>query len=183
MNQKSTENVAASSPLERIVMPDVLDACCGTRMMWIDKNDKRAIFVDCRTESFSIAPGRAYKNGAVLHVAPDKEADFTKLPFENEAFFHVVFDPPHHTSKRLGSTGTGVIEKKYGRLGDDWKEMIADGFTECFRVLKPKGTLIFKWADTEIPLREILKLTPEKPLYGHKSGKKAQTHWVAFLKA
>jgi hypothetical protein len=31
-------------------------------------------------------------------------------------------------------------------------------------------------------LREVLALTPEKPLYGHRSGKKAQTHWVAFLK-
>jgi hypothetical protein len=28
----------------------------------------------------------------------------------------------------------------------------------------------------------VLALTPEKPLYGHRSGKKAQTHWIAFLK-
>ena len=183
----SAANVASPSErserVERLVMPNVLDACCGTRMMWFNKNDKRAIFVDRRTESFSIAPGRAYKKGAVLEVAPDKEADFTALPFEDKTFFHVVFDPPHHTSKRLGKTGTGVMEKKYGRLGDDWREMLEDGFSECFRVLKPKGTLIFKWCETEIPLSEILKLTPEKPLYGHRSGKKAQTHWVAFLKA
>ena len=29
---------------------------------------------------------------------------------------------------------------------------------------------------------EVLALTPEKPLFGHKSGKKMGTHWVAFLK-
>jgi hypothetical protein len=35
--------------------------------------------------------------------------------------------------------------------------------------------------EAEIPLREVLELTNEKPLYGHRSGKKAQTHWVAFI--
>ena len=25
-------------------------------------------------------------------------------------------------------------------------------------------------------------LTPEKPLFGHKTGKLSKTHWVAFLK-
>jgi hypothetical protein len=49
-------------------------------------------------------------------------------------------------------------------------------------VLKPGGTLIFKWAETEFPLREILALTPHKPLYGHRSGKASKTHWVAFCK-
>jgi hypothetical protein len=41
---------------------------------------------------------------------------------------------------------------------------------------------VFKWTATENPVNEILKLTPMKPLYGHKSGKQAQTHWIAFLK-
>jgi len=27
-----------------------------------------------------------------------------------------------------------------------------------------------------------LSLTPEKPLYGHRSGKQSKTHWIAFLK-
>ena len=49
-------------------------------------------------------------------------------------------------------------------------------------MLKPNGTLIFKWCETQIPLKEILALTPEKPLYGHKGGQKSVTHWMAFLK-
>jgi hypothetical protein len=28
----------------------------------------------------------------------------------------------------------------------------------------------------------VLALTPEKPLFGHISGKRQQTHWVCFLK-
>jgi hypothetical protein len=28
-----------------------------------------------------------------------------------------------------------------------------------------------------------LALTPEKPLFGHKSGAKARTHWCTFMKA
>ncbi len=34
----------------------------------------------------------------------------------------------------------------------------------------------------EIPVSQILALTPEKPLFGHKSGKQQKTHWIAFLK-
>lgn len=53
---------------------------------------------------------------------------------------------------------------------------------ECRRVLKPGGTFIFKWCEHEIPLREILALTPHKPLYGHRTGAREKTHWVAFIK-
>lgn len=60
--------------------------------------------------------------------------------------------------------------------------MLRLGFAECFRVLKPEGTLIFKWNEIEVPLREILALTPVQPLYGHRTGKQAKTHWCAFLK-
>ena len=36
-----------------------------------------------------------------------------------------------------------------------WKDMIKKGFQECFRVLKPNGTLIFKWNECRIPIKEI----------------------------
>ncbi len=51
-----------------------------------------------------------------------------------------------------------------------------------FRVLRPDGVLIFKWCEVEIPLESVLALTPERPLFGHRSGVKAATHWVAFVK-
>ena len=64
----------------------------------------------------------------------------------------------------------------------DWREMLRLGFAECFRVLRPEGTLIFQWSESDYPVREILALTPERPLYGHRSGKFSKTHWIAFLK-
>lgn len=60
--------------------------------------------------------------------------------------------------------------------------MLAKGFKECFRVLKPGGFLIFKWNETDIKVSEVLKLTPEKPIFGHISGKRSNTHWICFMK-
>jgi hypothetical protein len=74
------------------------------------------------------------------------------------------------------------LAAKYGKLSDNWQQDLAAGFAECFRVLEPDGVLIFKWNETQIPVSEILKLTPEKPIFGHKSGKQQATHWMCFMK-
>ena len=50
------------------------------------------------------------------------------------------------------------------------------------RVLKPHGTLVFKWAETSIPTPEIIKAIGYKPLFGHRSGKKLGTNWLCFMK-
>ena len=87
-------------------------------------------------------------------IDPDMVVDFTQMPFPDEAFYHVVFDPPH-CEKKLGKTSQ--LAFKYGILGSDWREMLRRGFIECFRVLKPGGTLVFKWCDVEMPLRELMR--------------------------
>jgi SAM-dependent methyltransferase len=106
-------------------------------------------------------------------------ADFTNMPFPSDSFALVVFDPPHLA--KLGATGKYATS--YGRLEGNWRDDMRKGFSECFRVLRSEGVLVFKWCEYEIPLREVLALTPEKPLFGHISGKRQQTHWVCFLKA
>ncbi len=161
------------------VLPPVLDACCGTRMMWFDPGDPRALFVDKRRESHVIdigTPGTIGRKDAVIN--PDVLADFTELPFPSGSFALVVIDPPH--LRRLEARGT--LTKKYGVLIPGWEEMLRGAFEECFRVLRPHGVLIFKWCETEIPLDRVLALTEEKPLFGHRSGAKSKTHWVTFLK-
>ena len=160
-------------------LPPVLDACCGSRMFWFDRQDSRAVFVDKRRERHTL-PDVSSKGGSrELVIDPDHQADFTDLPFPDEAFALVVFDPPHF--ERNGATGW--VGLKYGTLKGEWRDMLRDGFAECFRVLRPEGVLIFKWCEDEIPVSQILALTPEKPLIGHRSGKQQKTHWIAFMKA
>lgn len=159
-------------------LPNVLDACCGPRFMWFDANDSRALFMDRRRETVKGEWGPGSKGRRDLEIDPDVLADFTAMPFPAESFDLVVLDPPH--IRRLEMLGK--VSATFGVLVPGWEEMLAGGFRECFRVLRPRGTLIFKWCAVEVPLERVLALTPEKPLFGHRSGKKALTHWVAFLK-
>lgn len=161
------------------MMAEVLDVCCGSRMFWFNKQDDRAVYLDSRRELHVIdkgTPGTKGRNPII--VDPDIVADFTNLPFPDSSFRLVVFDPPHIQREEA----RGILTKKYGHLKGDWRQMLRGGFTECFRVLIPGGVLIFKWAETEVAVSEILELTPERPLFGHKSGKAATTHWICFIK-
>ena len=154
-------------------MKKSLDACCGSRMFWFDKENKDVIFMDNRELTDTLCDGR------ILEIRPDVAADFRNMPFDDESFTLVVFDPPHFF--RNGEKSW--IGKKYGTLDrDTWREDLKAGFSECFRVLQTEGILIFKWNETDIPLREILALTNQKPLFGHRSGKQMKTHWVTFMR-
>lgn len=158
-------------------LPPVLDACCGPRMMWFDETDSRARFLDNREGIYPIdvgTPGTVGRSPIV--VAPDIVADFTALPYPDNSFWHVVFDPPHVKRKEA----RGAVTKRYGVLNGDWRGMIQKGFAECFRVLRPNGTLVLKWGTTQIGIKEILELTPHKPLYGHQTRK--HTIWCSFIK-
>ncbi len=149
----------------------ILDVCCGSRMFWFDKKNKNVIFGDNRELETTLCDGRSLK------INPDIKLDFRNLPFKNNSFKLVVFDPPH--LKQLGENSW--MAKKYGKLGKDWKEDISKGFKECFRVLEDYGILIFKWNEQQIKVSEILRLTKYKPLFGHKSGKLQKTHWICFI--
>lgn len=152
----------------------ILDMCCGSRMFWFDKQDPRAVFSDIRSEEHTLCDGRA------LEIKPDVVADFRNLPFDDESFNLVVFDPPH--LERCGPNGWQG--KKYGILNKDtWREDLAAGFSEAFRVLKTNGVLVFKWNEIQIPVGKILELTEQKPAFGHRSGKRSDTHWICFIKS
>lgn len=160
------------------MLKNVLDVCCGSRMFWFDREDPRAVFVDKRCETHTLLDVSSKGGSRTLTINPDIVADFTSLPFENGSFALVVFDPPHF--ERNGASGW--VGLKYGTLKGDWREELRQGFTECFRVLKKDGVLVFKWCEDEIPVSQILALTPEKPLFGNRCGKNAKTHWIVFMK-
>jgi SAM-dependent methyltransferase len=147
-------------------------------MFWFHPADTRAVFVDNRSESHALPDSSSAGGFRKLEVNPDIVADFTNLPFPDNRFALVVFDPPH----LLSAGKSGWQAKKYGRLDGDWKTILRRGFTECFRVLKPEGTLIFKWNEHDVPVSRILALTPNRPLFGNRCGKTAKTHWIVFIK-
>jgi len=153
-------------------MKTILDMCCSGREFWFNKAHPSVIYCDKRKGEFKISDGR------MVDVNPDVVCDFTNLPFEAGKFDLVVFDPPHLS--KLGETSN--FAKKYGVLGEYWEDTIRLGFQEAFRVLKIGGCLIFKWNEFEIPVSKVIGLSPFEPLFGHKSGKQAKTHWMCFIK-
>lgn len=155
-----------------------LDACCGSRMFWFDRADSRALFVDNRRERHTLRDKSSKGGTRLLVVNPDLQADFTALPFRDNQFALVVFDPPHLI--RCGRNGW--LAKKYGKLKGDWREDLRSGFAECFRVLKLQGSLIFKWNEHEVPVSQVLALTPKRPLFGNRCGRTSKSHWLVFLK-
>ena len=160
-------------------MNAVLDPCCGSRMMWFDKNDQRALFGDIRSETVTVTDRSHREDGTrTLIVNPDIQMDFRDLPFSANSFRLVAFDPPH--LERAGPRSW--LAAKYGKLSHDWRADLRQGFAECWRVLIPGGVLVFKWNETQVKLREILPLAPAQPLFGQVSGRAGMTHWLVFMK-
>lgn len=115
-------------------------------------------------------------DGRKLVIKPDVIGDFRQMPFEDNKFKLVVFDPPHLVIAGEKSW----LAKKYGKLDKGtWKDDIKCGFDECMRVLDTYGVLVFKWNEEQIKLPEILKVIEEKPLFGDR---RAKTHWMVFMK-
>ena len=152
----------------------ILDPCCGSKMFLFDKNNPEVEFCDIREMDRT-----EYYPGRYIEIHPDTICNFTDLPFEDDSFYLVVFDPP-----LLQWAGEkSIMRLKYGVLEGDWKEMLRKGFDECMRVLKPNGTLIFKCSEIQFPLSEILPLFSQEPLFGNRCRKRGnKTHWLCFMK-
>ena len=133
----------------------ILDACCGSRMFWFDKKNSKIIFMDNRELEDTLCDGRK------LEIKPDIVGDFRDIPFQDNSFYLVVFDPPHLL--KVGEKS--YMAKKYGKLTDNWPNDIKKGFKECMRVLKPNGILIFKWNEQQIKLKKILDIIDYEPLF------------------
>lgn len=148
----------------------ILDACCGSKMFWFDRENEHTVFMDNRELEETLCDGRR------LVIKPDIAADFREIPFPDKTFKLVVFDPPH----LLHAGEDSWLAKKYGYLQDTWEEDIKQGFQECMRVLDDYGVLVFKWNEDQIKLREILDAIDCQPLFGNKRSK---THWLVFMKS
>ena len=102
----------------------ILDACCGGRMFWFNKHHPNAIYVDKRDMDRQVIwISKDRTDSREYEVKPDIVADFTNLPFDDNSFYHIVFDPPHLT--RAGESSW--LAKKYGYLGPDWRNILGGG--------------------------------------------------------
>lgn len=153
----------------------ILDACCGGRQMWFQKKQKNTIFLDIReVEKGSI------KLQPNFCIKPDVIGDYRKLSFPDKSFKLVVWDIPHIMGKKIN----GIIQTKYGYLDkDNYREDLKKGFDEIWRILDDYGVLEFKYADINLPIKDILSLFPQQPLFGTVTKKGVNnTFWVCFMK-
>lgn len=81
-------------------MKPILDACCGGRMLYFDKNNPNVLFADIREQKLSFKDRDKIRH---LEVSPDVIHDFTDIPC-------VIFDPPHLIQ---GGDNSWLV-KKYG---------------------------------------------------------------------
>lgn len=150
----------------------ILDASCGGRHLWFEKSRDDTIYVDRRLLPKGTIPVRPN-----WEVRPTVVADFTMLPFADEMFDLVVYDPPHIIRDKPSKS---FLRTKYGELNSaTWESTLRTGFNECWRVLRMGGTLHFKWADGNVPLKTVLKLFPISPLFKNKH----RVSWSVFAKA
>ena len=110
--------------------------------MWFNRKHPDVIFGDRRTETLTVTDkSRGNTSGQrTIYIEPDTTLDFRALPYPDETFRLVAFDPPHliHAGPR------SWLAAKYGKLSDNWREDLRQGFSECFRVLDHDGVLVFK---------------------------------------
>lgn len=152
----------------------ILDACCGGRFFWFNKKHKNTLYIDIEPRPKGICKERPN-----FSCEPDMIADFRNLPFEDKKFKHIVWDPPHLINLYKAS----IMRKKYGTLNKKtWPDDLRKGFNELWRVLDNYGTLVFKWNEGSISVKEVLKVFPEVPLYGHPTAKSGKTKWFCFMK-
>lgn len=150
----------------------VLDPSCGSRKFYFDKKSEVVLYGDIREDSYVQCDGRT------LEIAPDQQMDVTDLPFEDESFSLVIFDPPH--LRNVGESS--YMGQAYGRLPPDVAKFLKSGFDECWRVLKPNGTLIFKWGAKDFKLPFVLQTIGRKPLLGNRKPA-TETYWMVFFKS
>lgn len=132
MKGDNSELIAAASSLHMKDGEKVADITFGKGIFWKKVNTARFIFY--KSDKMTV-PGHPY--------------DFTKLPYVNAIFNHVVFDPPYvHNPGKLYCNGTYQnAETTKAFYHKDIIQLYRYGMKEGHRCLKPNGMLWVKCKD------------------------------------
>jgi len=133
----------------------ILDACCGTKIMYHGREKiigDELISIDIRKEEETIIGTRKGNIKRIRNVKPTVMADMKHLPFKDSVFKAVIFDPPF-LDLSLGR----FFRNMYG----SWtkKETIQHLRAvniEFKRVLEPEGMLLLKVFRKNFQLYEVL---------------------------
>lgn len=158
----------------------ILDATCGFKGIWYQKNHPFVTFMDKRK---CVLYSNHKKGKRKIDISPDIVSEWKNAPFPNNYFDIVVFDPPHLI--REEGKKECSLTKSYGYLKlKTWRKDISEGVKKLFDVLKPNGIFIFKWCENSIKVEEVIKLFPYKPLFGSNTKSKGKTSnfWILFIK-
>ncbi len=151
----------------------ILDVCCGSKMFWYDKEEPHTTYMDIRKAVYTTKDRDLVRK---IEINPDIQADWKNIPFDDETFDLVIFDPPHLV--RAGKTSW--LAKKYGTLDlMGWSSEFHKAFREIMRVLKPTGTLLFKWNEDQIPIKKVFEAFGQQPILGDM---KSKTKWSVFIR-
>ena len=169
-------DISISNSVSGSNMMKILDMCCGSKMFWYEKYEPHTTYMDIRKDTYTTMDrGKERK----IEIAPDIQADFTDMPFADNTFDLIIFDPPHliHAGKN------SWLAKKYGVLDPiTGIAEVVEGFKEGIRVLKPTGTLLFKWNQDQIPFGEILRNLKNEGFTPILGDKRSKTKWTVFIK-
>jgi hypothetical protein len=144
----------------------ILDLSAGNRAIWFNRLHPETIFIDIRPE---------------MH--PTVVADTRELPFRDQEFDLVVFDPPHMTHGK-----DSTMAKAYTSMqADEIKDLIRRTSNEAYRCSTKTSLLAFKWNNHDVRLDHILPLMEGyEPLFGQKvafrSARGSSTHWILLKK-
>jgi len=159
----------------------ILDATCGEKGIWFQKNHPFVTFMDIRKGKYY----HVTKNGkkTVFEINPDVVSEWKDCPFPDNHFDMIIFDPPHIIRGKNWNEENCKFAKEYGRLySENWEQTLKEGINKLFRVLKTEGVFILKWCEQSRNIKKVIKLFPYKPLFGTQTGQKTKTYWICFIK-